>query len=71
MTKKFMKVVEQRLRASPVLVLHEHEVEKYLDESNYGNRGTAEALIRAGMARHNGIPIQVDGHPVARRANQS
>jgi hypothetical protein len=56
----FTKVVEHRLRASPsVLVLYEHEIDKYLDQSLCGNRSMAEALVRAGVARHNGIPIRV------------
>ena len=61
MAEDFMTVVERRLKATPaVLTLYEHEIGKYLDASLYGDRGTAEALIRAGMARHNGIPIRVD-----------
>lgn len=54
-----MKVVERRVRTQHILTLYEHEIDKYLDASLYGDRSTAEALIRAGMARHNGVPIRV------------
>jgi hypothetical protein len=60
MTENILDVFERRIRANPgVLVIYEHEIDKYLDASDYGSRGTAEALIRAGMARHNGLPIKL------------
>jgi hypothetical protein len=56
-----LKVFERRIRANPaVLVIYEHEIAKYLDASLYGERSTAEALIRAGLARHNGVPIKLE-----------
>ncbi len=63
MRKSILDVFERRIRASPaVLIIYEHEIDKYLDASLYGDRSTAEALIRAGLARHNGMPIRVDRH---------
>ncbi len=60
MKEDIMDVFARRMKVSPgVLVIYEHEIDKYLDASLYGNRSTAEALIRAGMARHNGVPIKL------------
>ena len=60
MAESILDVFERRIKGTPgVLIIYEHEIDRYLDASLYGSRSTAEALIRAGMARHNGVPIKL------------